>query len=449
MTLGSFFCAVAPLLLTQQELDMEKKIKSGTADETIKSRGLHEHPLNRRVFTDPEDEEPVYVKFGTKWLYGANRRHVNENGRLTWKLVTRAGAGEHWSAFRNPIVVTDVTRQLDLAGIAVGEDWERELEEKSIWDKYRVRKSDSEPVSWIVEGLIPAKAITVIAGLRGSFKTLFSLALAEAVCGGDDFLSRPTEMMKVFYVNRDNPKPLFADRLQALHLDGHVENFRHWSLWHEGGEPPKMDDDASEYFEIAKKCQPLMIFDSFQRFHSGDENSTKDVNAIFQIFRRLTTKGATVIVLHNSGRGATAIEDSADMLLGMQPIRARAKGFTVCLEVLRDKVRGGDGEKLLLKPSFPAEGETCDKFSFTVLKSETPVGKHKPEALTGRILEVLREDPEGLSGRSIVKKVGGKTQSVYQELNRLKREGVVSTKHGPKGATVYRLKAKVRSASLP
>lgn len=90
-------------------------------------------------------------------------------------------------------------------------------------------------------------------------------------------------MMRVLYLNRDNPRKQFMTRLRAFDLDDREENFGHWSLWSKQGEPPKLDGDISEYENIVEHCSPvLLVFDSLQRFHSGDENSTKEMAAVFE-----------------------------------------------------------------------------------------------------------------------------------------------------------------------
>jgi hypothetical protein len=174
-----------------------------------------------------------------------------------------------------------------------------------VWENYLVTNKEYLPVSWVVEGLIPAQAITLLTGWRGSFKTYLSLGIGEAISTGRAFfLGRGAKCMPVFYLNRDNPQPVFTSRLrQFCLLDERNENFAHWSLWHRFGPPRKLETPGFEYYmDLAERYQPLMIFDSLQRFHSGDENSAKDMAAVFEKFRELTTLGGTLLVLHNSGR---------------------------------------------------------------------------------------------------------------------------------------------------
>jgi hypothetical protein len=399
----------------------------------------------RRVYTDPLDENSIYVQMTNTKLLKTDRTRTGDDGKLTWKLVTeRSDSGEKLSRYRDPKFEKYLNWLLVQAEITVGEEWERDLRIRETLNPYRICQEDFEPPSWVVEGLIPENAITLLTGWRNSGKTWLALNLGKAVCEGSRFLGRHTEMMLVLYLNCDNSKKPSMERLRVLGLDGRKENFHYWPLWHKGGAPPKLDSDDSPYEEIARKCSPiLIIFDSLQRFHSGDENNNKDMSALFEKFRRLTTLGATVLILHNTGRdaklrprGATAIDDGADVLLGLRTsgFPSKPNGATLSLAIQRDKVGGRDGEKLILKLSIQGDGNSIKRFSLKLRRHTTTA---RQEGLSERILAVVREYPDGISGRGIVKAVGGKTARVYREMERLREEGLVLTKRGPKRAMIY------------
>jgi RecA-family ATPase len=245
---------------------------------------------------------------------------------------------------------------------------------RAVWQNFMITKTENIPVSWIIEGLIPAQAITLLTGWRGSFKTYLSLGISVAVSvGAESFLGRRSERMPVFYVNRDNPQPVFTSRFREFpFLNEHNQNFAHWSLRHRSGAPPKLDTERfDDYWELAEKYKPLMIFDSLPRFHSGDENSTKDMATIFEKFRELTTFGASVLVLHNTGkdkkgaRGVSAIEDGVDIMLDVSAKQnhARRQDTTLTLTITKDRLAGSEGEHLRLRP-VPLPG---GKFWFHVL----------------------------------------------------------------------------------
>src|SRR5258708_8594351 len=60
-------------------------------------------------------------------------------------------------------------------------------------------------IKWIIEGLIPAAAVTLLCGDSGIGKSTLALALAGAVAHGKPFLGRATAQRPVLYVDRANP----------------------------------------------------------------------------------------------------------------------------------------------------------------------------------------------------------------------------------------------------
>src|SRR5581483_9765327 len=59
---------------------------------------------------------------------------------------------------------------------------------------------DAGEFSWHVPGLIPARAVTVLAGEAGAGKTSIALALARSVTVGGEFLGRPVGRVEVLYL---------------------------------------------------------------------------------------------------------------------------------------------------------------------------------------------------------------------------------------------------------
>jgi hypothetical protein len=151
---------------------------------------------------------------------------------------------------------------------------------------------------WVVNGLIPEGELILIAAPPASFKSFLVEALAAAVSAGHDFLGRTTKRTPVLLMDRDNPLHIVSGRLKKLKGSEGLR-FRIWGNW--VGDPPAEIAD-SRLEEIARKHHPLIIFDSFVRFHQADENSAKEMAIIMAALRRLTTAGATVILIHHSSK---------------------------------------------------------------------------------------------------------------------------------------------------
>jgi hypothetical protein len=168
-------------------------------------------------------------------------------------------------------------------------------------------------VHWMVDGLIPSRTLTLLAAQPGDFKTWLSLYLAGSVSRGETFLGRTTERTQVLYLDRDNPYAVTRQRLAILGIrEG--DQLRVWGNWLQY--PPPLIGDH-RLLDFAQQ-RPLIIFDSFLRFHSADENSAKEMARVMEALRRLVTAGATVLVLHHSPKSKqSAYRGSTDIHAGV------------------------------------------------------------------------------------------------------------------------------------
>src|SRR6185437_2861580 len=99
---------------------------------------------------------------------------------------------------------------------------------------------------------------------------------------------------RVLYLDRENPPSVIRDRSKLLDLNS--DFFHIWGHWWEH-DPPKIDDPR--LIKIARRSRPLIVFDSFVRFHSADENSAKQMAEVLRRLRRLADAGATILILHH------------------------------------------------------------------------------------------------------------------------------------------------------
>lgn len=194
---------------------------------------------------------------------------------------------------------------------------------------------NSEPLKWIVEGLLPSNSVTLIAGEPGSYKTWLALSLAKSVSEGEPFLNRHTKRMKVYYIDRENPRELIINRLNMI---GRAKDFIFWGLW-SNPEPPQLGDIS--YLEIAKE-KPLIIFDTLLKFHQGDENSSRDMGIVSRHLTMLRDAGATVLVLHHKGksplndyRGSSEIVGGVDIAYSLS--KAKEEGGILSLKGIKNR----------------------------------------------------------------------------------------------------------------
>ncbi len=172
-------------------------------------------------------------------------------------------------------------------------------------------------IEWLIDGMIPLGGITLLSAPSSTGKTWLAHAIAGAVAHGTPFLDRKVKQRPVVYLDRENPLAVVKLRLKNLGIS-ETEKMRLWGGWNLA---EVCGPDDAELIEYANKHHPLLVFDSLVRFHSGDEQSAKDTSVFMKPLRKLANLGATVIILHHTGksltskkyRGSSDIEAAVDM----------------------------------------------------------------------------------------------------------------------------------------
>ena len=208
---------------------------------------------------------------------------------------------------------------------------------------------------WVVEGLIPTNAVTMLSGESGSGKSTLTLALADAISQGLPFLGKPTLKKPVLIMDRENGLPVYHERLARFNVQPNPDLI-FWGGWN-SPVPPQPSSKALRDFVEAE--QPVIIFDSFIAFHPGSEMDATETRKYMDEYRRLASMGATLILIHHVGksagsqvyRGSSDIKASVDVLY---VLKAKSRNLAL-LELKPDKVREGALDPI----TFAVEG---DKF---------------------------------------------------------------------------------------
>jgi len=214
----------------------------------------------------------------------------------------------------------------------------------SVWDF-------ESNVNYIVGDLIPEGAITMLTGDSGHGKTIFATALAGAIAAGGQFLGREVVQRKVLYLDRENPLSLVKQHLFDLHIE-RTPDLIIWGCW---CEHPADGPAAASLHEFARAEKPVMIFDSLIAFHTGNEQDASETRKYLQLYRDLAAAGATVILLHHTGksenakqyRGSSDIKASVDMAWLIEKLGDPA-GLLANLRLMPFKNRIGAGSMIPL-----------------------------------------------------------------------------------------------------
>lgn len=261
-----------------------------------------------------------------------------------------------------------------------------------------VRSLECAPVSHLVSGLFPKNQLIMIAGEPSAGKTWFAMMLGRALVRGEKFLDRDTICCEnVIYFDRENPQAIVKDRMLALFGEPNDQeqlNYRHWGLWLPD-EPPSFDSDRYTRFA---ELGAVMVFDSFGRFHSGEENSPSEMKQVLAHLRKLQARGASIFAIHHRDKKMEAgYRGTVEILAAVDCL------FTFSREETPDL------RKLKLMKSRTALDE---EITFSVdwdIPSMTP----RQNALTAKrrghcalITAMLRSQPEGVQQRAIVQELG-------------------------------------------
>ena len=157
-------------------------------------------------------------------------------------------------------------------------------------------------LEWAVENLIPRGSVTMTSSESGTGKSWVAYAVAGAVARGQPFLGREVMRLPVLYLDGENPLYVVKDKLRNLGVEETPE-LRIWGGWIDS-QPPGPGSAIIQRFAYEKKG--LIIYDPLIAFHEGSEQDSTDTREFMDQFRSLANLGATVLVIHHSGKAETA-----------------------------------------------------------------------------------------------------------------------------------------------
>lgn len=185
----------------------------------------------------------------------------------------------------------------------------------------------------LVEGSIPAGAITLIVGEPGAKKSWLAYDLALAVAQeGRTWLGSPVTphgpTRNVLVLNYDNPTPECGRRFKRLGLQGADP------VWFHSVDlaPLRLPAAEAELRVLVSHLKPsLIVVDSFRQAHDQDENSSQAMAIVMGHLKSFYASGCSVVVVHHAGkssgfasaegvakaRGSGEIAGSADCIINV------------------------------------------------------------------------------------------------------------------------------------
>jgi RecA-family ATPase len=230
-----------------------------------------------------------------------------------------------------------------------------------IWDN-ELKNFKIEEKEWLVDKLIPSKAVCIITGKRGTMKTFMTLLLCYSVASGEEFLDKfKTSQGKVIYLDKENGINIMKNRTMMLKrgLERENDEFPIGFICFSQIKIDKLGGVAAIEEVIEQHKPKLLVIDTYRRSVGFDENDAGKVSELFvDILRPIVEKyNISVILIHHNRKSATnhgEVSDEMDELRGSSDL-ANYADLIIKLE--------RHGNKIIVKQLKNRNAEEIQPFS--------------------------------------------------------------------------------------
>jgi len=301
------------------------------------------------------------------------------------------------------------------------QSWERrelrpitEEDVKHILPKAKVIKiKDFRPVSiselvskeygeykYLVDKLIPREGITLISASPKSGKSWFVLYIMLNIARGASVFELATSKSKILFIDEENTQGGLKKRI--VKLVGDLSNI---DIVFINNCSFKIDEEKDrEWLKDYVKANTIdvVVFDSFRRIHSKEENTSDGISEVYDCLKDLMTTGvATVLIDHN--RKLSQFEK-----VSMESIRGSSDKYAMAEAVIMLQTKdleNGKGKRTIVMPvlreSFEVknfaiewyDSEESDKviFEYKGIVEDMQLKKDRAVEL---IIQIIEEDSQ-------------------------------------------------------
>jgi hypothetical protein len=297
---------------------------------------------------------------------------------------------------------------------------------------------------WLIENLWLAETVGFLGSPPKHCKTWLALEMAVCVASGAPCLGAfpvPDPGPVLLYAAED-PTATIRQRLESLAAH-HQVDFNQLPLWVITADTLRLDrpDDSNRLEATVARYQPrLLILDPLIRLHQQDENASGPMAALLGFFRSLQRKSrAAIAIIHHSRknrapsgsgynlRGSSDFYAWADVFLHLQRRQGR---LTLTAEHRSAPPFGPVGIELIhLDGGHPH----LQLITPDILPSSDPTTPNliQPDALSGRILELLSASSEPRSVTQLRSALRVRNQRLVEALRQLTEQGkILRLEHG-------------------
>lgn len=431
---------------------------------TIAVNGTRNDTLNRAAYTLGRIVAAGQLDYTTaaEALAAAGRAAGLEDGEITATVRSglRSGEREPRALEKREVVAPPVSViSLSSAPPAPPDDTQPETERTSWWPRrigeIVLERAEEPPPTQLARQdghrLFYAGRVNGLLGESESGKTWVALlAVQQALAVGEH----------VLYLDFEDSAKGIETRLTLIGATrGHLERLHYASP----DEALGLAQQADLAEALGSTPYTVIVVDGVNAAMTlmglDVDSSNRDATVFTQrILRPLADTGAAVITIDHVPKNKDARGKGG---IGAQAKRAMTRGCALAVEIVRPFGEGQVGElKLTVDKDTPgkvrgvsAGGKVAGavhidstqpgKVDITIeapdLRSAAEKGPFRPTHLMAKVSAWLETVPEGASGASIEKGVGGNRDYIREALNALVTEGHVTRSSGPRGAVVHTL----------
>ena len=213
---------------------------------------------------------------------------------LAEKSATRRAlqVAEH---VRNRLLNGEVAAEVIADGLELlGGVASSDLNRQRVEDLPPLEDGEDTEITYLYAPFVPVGAVLGVTGDAGCGKS----SLATAWCRDVD--------VQCLILDRENPRAVVTDRFKRLGLPLNTARVRVWGRWCKQAPPLP---DAPEVREWVQRAggPVIVVVDSLAGFFEGaDQNDAAPMRVFLDRSRRIADAGASVIILHHSGKGESA-----------------------------------------------------------------------------------------------------------------------------------------------
>ena len=165
---------------------------------------------------------------------------------------------------------------------------------------------------WLIEDMFEKESVMSIFGAAKSGKSFVAIAMACAVAMGEEFYGSASKQATTLYLCGEGKRGV-GRRIKAYEQYFNKDLSKAPLLLSNRGARITEDDEFDKLLTTCREIEEqygsigLIIFDTFQRNFSGNENSSEDVGLFIQRLDKLVAEfGATCCFVHHTGHGSNA-----------------------------------------------------------------------------------------------------------------------------------------------